>query len=322
MSLNIIPLRPPSPPPEPMTGALPSFSIITPSLNRAEWIVGAIQSVLDQDYPHLQHIVADGGSTDGTLEYLGRFPAITVSPGPDKNSHHAINKALAMASGDVVGILNTDDLYPPGTLARVGRCFADDPHLLAIRGRCLLADKDHPPHMEILHDDDDLWGEVLFGTPGFNSWFFRRDYLTESLGGVNDRYVIAADRDLLIRMILNGVRPQTLDHEAYIYHRHSGSATLDQGSCQAQELLREHVTIALTLRRTASWNDRRRLDAFLAFEAWQLAVRLSRVGDWAAVVALMVRLGIWLPRWPMALLRARQWRLRLKSAWQPPANRA
>lgn len=317
MGLNIVPVRPASPSPEPPACRLPSLSIITPALNRAEWIEAAIRSVIAQGYPALQHIVVDGGSTDGTLERLARFPGLTVLGGPDKNSHDAMNKGLRAATGEIVGFLNTDDLYPPGALAAVGRRFAAEPGLVAVCGRCLLAEPGQPPDQELLHDPDEPWGEILFGAPGFNSWFFRRERLLD-LGGVDDRYVIAADRDLVIRMALKGWRPTTIGQPVYVYHRHAGSATLDQDGRQAEALLGEHVEIGLRLRRAAGAEDRRRLDAFLAFEALQLAIRRGRAGQWGLLLELVWRLGGWLPRWPAALLRARRWRRRLKRAWRQP----
>ncbi len=70
----------------------PLISIITPCLNRAEFIAEAVESVLSQDYPNVEHIIMDGGSTDGTLEVLKRYPHLRVVSEPDEGMYTAINK--------------------------------------------------------------------------------------------------------------------------------------------------------------------------------------------------------------------------------------
>lgn len=105
---------------------LPTISIITPSFNQAEFIEETIGSVLSQGYPHLDYWVIDGGSTDGTLnilkKYKGRLNYISER---DAGQTHAINKGLERSKGDVLAYLNSDDLYAPGTLGKVGKIFTN-----------------------------------------------------------------------------------------------------------------------------------------------------------------------------------------------------
>lgn len=81
-------------------------------------------------------VVVDGGSVDGTLEAVGAMPDLRVINGPDRGLYDAINKGTAAAAGDVIGILNSDDVYPPGTLAAVGAAFSR--HAQAVCGTSLL----------------------------------------------------------------------------------------------------------------------------------------------------------------------------------------
>src|SRR3954466_15542507 len=98
----------------------PSISVITPCLNAHATIERALASVAEQGYEPLEHVVIDGGSTDGTLDLLAAHPGLVVRSGPDRGLSHAMNKGIELAQGEVVGWLNADDFYLPGALELVG----------------------------------------------------------------------------------------------------------------------------------------------------------------------------------------------------------
>lgn len=106
---------------------LPKISIITPSFNQGEFIEETISSVLSQNYPSLEYIVLDGGSTDGTVDILKKYDhSITAwISEPDKGQSDALNKGFSIATGDIIGWLNSDDTYLPGVLNKVARLFND-----------------------------------------------------------------------------------------------------------------------------------------------------------------------------------------------------
>lgn len=87
------------------------LSILTPSFNSAKYIERAIQSVLYQNYDNWEHIIVDGGSTDGTLDILKKFPHLKWISESDKGQSDAMNKAFKMSSGDIIGYLNADDWF-------------------------------------------------------------------------------------------------------------------------------------------------------------------------------------------------------------------
>jgi glycosyltransferase involved in cell wall biosynthesis len=101
----------------------PKISVITPSFNCAQYIRHCIESVSEQGYPNLEHIVVDGASTDETVEILKEYPHIRWISEPDRGEGEALNKALALASGEIISWLNADDSYAKGCLAKVVHAF-------------------------------------------------------------------------------------------------------------------------------------------------------------------------------------------------------
>jgi glycosyltransferase involved in cell wall biosynthesis len=125
-----------------MTKQLPKITIITPSFNQGRFIEQTIKSVLSQDYPNLEYIVMDGGSSDGTVEILKKYgDKLYWTSEKDRGQSHAINKGLHLATGEVIGFLNSDDLYEPGALLRVGRFFAEHPNASWVTGKCRIIDE-------------------------------------------------------------------------------------------------------------------------------------------------------------------------------------
>lgn len=120
-----------------MNKELPRISIVTPSLNQGDFIEFTIQSVLSQDYPNLDYIVADGGSTDQTLSILNKFnKQITWVSEKDKGQTDAINKGFQLATGKIFAYLNADDILLPGSLNRVANIFVEHPETMWLTGRC------------------------------------------------------------------------------------------------------------------------------------------------------------------------------------------
>jgi glycosyltransferase involved in cell wall biosynthesis len=119
-------------------------SIITPSLNQARFIERTIQSVLAQQWNPLEHIVVDGGSTDGTVDILRNYDDhLQWVSEPDKGQSDAVNKGIRTATGDVIGWLNSDDVYYPGAVKHAVEFFAAHPQVDAVYGMAdYIADDD------------------------------------------------------------------------------------------------------------------------------------------------------------------------------------
>src|SRR5215213_8585775 len=108
-------------------GQLPKISVITACYNSAHTIRETIESVLKQNYSHLEHIVIDGGSTDATLGIIKEHPHVILASEKDEGVYDAMNKGIRRATGEIVVMLNSDDCFCEGVLAKVGLAFAENP---------------------------------------------------------------------------------------------------------------------------------------------------------------------------------------------------
>jgi glycosyltransferase involved in cell wall biosynthesis len=181
---------------------LPLISVVTPSYNQAQFLDDTLRSVASQDYPRTEHIVIDGGSTDGSVEIIRRHaPQLRhwVSE-PDRGQSHAINKGLAMATGDVLGWLNSDDTYLPGALKEVGEVFARHPDVDLVYGDYVYTDAGGRPmrrrHVFASMSYESLLYHDYLGQPAV---FFRRS-LFEKVGPLDESLHYCLDWDLFLRM--------------------------------------------------------------------------------------------------------------------------
>ncbi len=110
-----------------VNGDYPKVTIITPSFNQGQYIEETIRSVLAQNYPNLEYFIFDGGSTDNTVDIIKKYDQYITywETKPDNGQSHAINKGFGMATGDIIGWLNSDDLFHPETLQSVADHFKD-----------------------------------------------------------------------------------------------------------------------------------------------------------------------------------------------------
>jgi glycosyltransferase involved in cell wall biosynthesis len=185
----------------------PTISIVTPSYNQGRFIAATVASVLSQDYPALEYVVQDGGSDDETQAALG--PWIDrlhhFESAPDQGQAQAINLGFAHTGGEVMAYLNSDDLLLPGTLAYVGRYFAEHPDVDVLYGQRVTIDRFGeeigrwvlPPH------DDEVLSWVDYVPQ--ETLFWRRS-VWERIGGIDEGFRFAMDWDMLIRFRDAGAR--------------------------------------------------------------------------------------------------------------------
>jgi glycosyltransferase involved in cell wall biosynthesis len=208
-------------------------------LNRAALIREAIESVLAQGYSHVEHILMDGGSTDGTLDVLRGYPHLRLVSQADRGMYDAINRGLKLARGEVIGLLNADDLYAPGSLQVVADVFDAHPEALAVVGGASTFQQG-PRGREIVRTEtaiepDELWLRLIRGAPVTNAWFYRPAAIA-AVGNFDDRFRYSSDRYFLIRLALDGgVRPVPIRRVLYHYRQHAGSATISTSDSRSPE---------------------------------------------------------------------------------------
>jgi glycosyltransferase involved in cell wall biosynthesis len=121
---------------------LPSITLVTPSFNQAAFLERTLRSVLDQDYPNLEYIVMDGGSTDGSVDIIRRYASRLHywQSRPDGGQTAAVNAGWRKGTGEIVAWLNSDDYYLPGALLFAGEYFRDHPETWVMYGSVQLVD--------------------------------------------------------------------------------------------------------------------------------------------------------------------------------------
>ncbi|HCM42919.1 MAG TPA: hypothetical protein DIS66_06390 [Candidatus Omnitrophica bacterium] len=182
-----------------------SFSVVTPTLNQVAHISKTIRSVIDQNYPQFEHIVIDGGSTDGTVEVLKKCSHLKWISEKDQGRADALNKGFALAKGDVIAWINSDDYYLPGAFIKVADFFEKHPEAFVLAGQAvavnpagkvLFEQKAYPKNELHFQGLLRFWKNATLPQP---SLFFRRSVF-ECIGFFDPKLHDYPDYDLVLRL--------------------------------------------------------------------------------------------------------------------------
>lgn len=210
------------------------ISVITVCYNAVGTLEKTMQSVLGQTYPNIEYIIIDGGSTDGTVDIIGRYEdriAYWVSE-PDGGIYEAMNKGIERATGDIIGIINSDDWYEIDVFQLIAdACIASNGKLV-LHGDVAYHKYEkitvYKPAMDLSH----FW----YGTVVAHPTVFIPKCIYDEYGAFNTKYRIAADYDLLLRLFKQGVGYQYIPH--IISHMSDGGVSSVNMIAGYREVLR------------------------------------------------------------------------------------
>jgi|GEM_PF-2030847 glycosyltransferase involved in cell wall biosynthesis len=221
-----------------MTDPLPLLvSVVTPSFNSETYLAECLESVQNQTHLAVEHVVADGGSTDATLDLLRRYSEVRVLPGPDDGMYDGLNKAIRASRGEVIACLNTDDAYLTDALAAVAAAFAADPALDVLVADALFVDErgveQYRTHLWPF--DWDRFVSLDFSSVVHPAVFWRRR-VHDAIGYFDVRYRLAADFDFFARF--RGLKVRRLVRPVCRFRLHSAAQTYRRQAESRAEMAR------------------------------------------------------------------------------------
>jgi glycosyltransferase involved in cell wall biosynthesis len=209
--------------------SLPRFSVVVPSYNQGKFVERTILSILNQDYPNLELIIIDGGSSDETLSIIHKYEKYLAywHSQPDKGQSDALNIGFSKASGDIFAWQNSDDIYLPGAFHNVARVFKEKMHVAVCYGNwfsidsndCILdihyALKPRMPHAS--YENMDVYNQTLF-------W---RSEAYRKTGGFDINLQRLMDGDLMIHLMIREGRKSFYKTDSFLgaFRRHEEQIT-------------------------------------------------------------------------------------------------
>ncbi len=228
------------------------FSVVTISFNQRQYLEEAITSVLDQDYPAIEYIVVDPGSTDGSREliadYSSRLSGVVLEP--DKGAADGLNKGFARATGDVFGFLNSDDVLLPGAMRSVAKAFEQHPDCDIVMGSGFTIDA-HGARIRRIRAGGFTLDRYFYGGATWlqQATFFRRAAFA-AVGGFNVNNRSCWDGELLVDMIRQGAKVRYLNQDLALFRIHAQSIT---GSRRHREMMKADADRMFSLSSGRRW---------------------------------------------------------------------
>ena len=184
-----------------MKSSTPKISIVTPSFNQGEYLEETIDSVLSQNYPNLEYIIMDGGSSDNSVDIIKKYEKHLTywESNPDRGQSHAINKGLKKCTGDVFNWLCSDDYLEKGSLQVIGDVFQDkNIHIISGKFRVFGDGENTIQNGTTIYNSlEETLAKIVNMQP---STFFRTELVKEA-NGVNEKLHYFMDKELLMKII-------------------------------------------------------------------------------------------------------------------------
>lgn len=222
------------------------ISIITATYNSAATVADTIESILRQTHTDWEHIIVDGGSSDATEDivknYAGRYnDRINFISEPDKGIYDAMNKGIARSTGEIVGILNSDDFYTRDTvLEKINAELTDNPSIDAIYGDIMYVDANDTSRIIRYYSSAGFrrWKMRMGFMPAHPSFYCRRE-IYDRCGTFDLGFKVASDFENLLRVIYKGNTVLRYIPMNFVTMRTGGAST--SGMVSHRAILRDHV---------------------------------------------------------------------------------
>ena len=283
-----------------MTAHEPLVSVVTPSFNQARYLETTIRSVLGQDYPRLEYLIVDGGSSDGSVEIIRRYAdrlAWWVSE-PDRGQADGINKGLRRARGDIVAWLNSDDAYAPGAVRAAVAAFQKHPEAGLVFGNALSMDAEGRPFHALTAGNWGLDALMTFHILTQPAVFMRRE-VAAAAGFLDEGFHFLLDHRLWLKMAVRA--PLVHVPQVWAFARYHAEA---KNAAQAEKFGEEALRLARWLASDPAFGEPYHR---LKRQVWAAAHRfraryLLDAGHYRAALAGYLRALLWHP--PTALQEA------------------
>jgi len=261
---------------------MPRVSIVTISFNQGKYLERAIRSVMEQDYPNIEYIVVDAGSTDGSRATIGRYRRRIAKAilEPDNGPASGLNKGFRAATGDIFGYINADDAYLPGAITQAVLAFEARPEADVVYGHSYIVDG---AGRAVRRSRSVPFGLRRYAYGGVvvmqQSTFFRKDAFRKA-GGFNEDNRISWDGELLVDMARAGCRFSLVDEYWSVFSIYPGSIT---SSAKRSRLFHaNHARLFQAITRREYGRTSRVLFSLARIEKWlrNPRVPLYRAIDW------------------------------------------
>lgn len=235
------------------TKILPKITIVTPVKNSVSTIEKAIKSLVGQNYPNLEYIILDGGSTDGTLDIIQKYNKfINYSDSKEDGGNvMAYIEGIKKANAEIIGFLNADDFYEPNVLIKAGEEFARNPDLDIVSFRCRTIASDGKAYKtieEAQFSDMELNPNKIIQVLAINARFFKKElfykYGFPMAVDSEQRPFLSNDLEYMIRFVLRGIKNKTIDYIGYNYLAHDRSLTFATNLKTRARLYEDRIFIA------------------------------------------------------------------------------
>jgi glycosyltransferase involved in cell wall biosynthesis len=293
----------------------PLVSVVTPVLNRAEAMAACLASVTRQTYRPIEHIVVDGGSTDGTLELISQYRpshAFRWISEPDSGMYDALNKGMSLAQGDVLAYLNSDDRYLPWSVEVAVRALQPEIDLIYGDLGVISAQANGTPGSFYLqfYPNFNLRHYTFVGSIGQPTVFWRRS-LTQKIGLFDIRYRLIGDCEYWLRAALVGATLRHIPEVMAVQFEHQGTLR----ETEATRLREEFNTLRHAMMAVVAPPSSLRWERFKRSVVWRarqlefyLAVKARHAQKWRHFVESLHAHGVDMTLRDLRMLAPARWR--------------